>query len=310
MTSPPRAFLKAFPILNHLAVNPRATPYAIEKKVELDRPTVHAAMRALANARLVKVIERKKLPTGLVRKKYVVTPQGIVALLQAHPDYITLSKDDIRKLAEKQAKFLPLIFGKWKYFRERNVEDLAYHFLLLSVKRTGDQVGSLLAAARSGKAESSFEARLAKLSPAASLRLPESMFRLQESAHRHDIYAGVLVRPWTFNNKDARLWAETIRGDRDLFEMAEKEVSRLRGESQEDVDFWNWCSRILRGEDRRRLVELSEDSPRAEAAWELLHEMWHYQRAKALDDGKPPLTFEGLLRKSLTHFYRKRTHSE
>jgi len=278
----PRVFRKAFQVLEHLAVNPRKTAHGIEKDTRLDRPTVYSAVRILETAGLVDVVEKKKLPTGLVRKKYVVTPRGVVALLQAHPDYVRLSKDYIRRLAEKNEAFLPRIFGKWNYFREREVEDLAHNFVLLGVHFTRDEVSRLLQVAKTMKAQPSFGT--------------------QECVHRHEIYEGVLVIPWTYNNKDAKTWLDTIRNDKELFETAENEILRVRAEREEGLNRLNEYIQMLHGQEELEFFFGLED----EEAAEQFREICQYERARAMDDGKPLPTLRDVLLDLIKHAPPKR----
>ena len=278
MSKPLRSFRMAFSILKYLATHPNETPYRIEMELPLDRSTVRAALKLLVRANLVTVVGKpRRLPTGLERKEYKVTPQGIVALLQAHPDYIELTKGYLRDLAEKNVQFLPCVFGKWKSFTQQHIDDLAFKYLLISVGHTENEVDRLSEVAGGGELERSFGS--------------------QESMHRHDIYEVMLVHAPLFNTDDAEKWRSVIRHDKDLLSMAEKEVTRLRGEAVEHVKFWDGALIDLRGR-RSTLTAMSAD-PEMKGLLDMFYEWWSYARAKALDKGSPLPTLEELIRQGL-----------
>lgn len=274
----------AFPILKHLATNPVETPYAIEKTLKVDRPTVHGALRILVKANFIELVSRKRLPTGLLRKEYRVTPQGIVGLLQAHPDHVKLTKEYVRVLAEKNAPFLPSVFGKWEYFREQSVEDLAYKYLLISVTHTEDEVD--------------------RLSDVASGRELKHSFGSQESMHRHDIYEGMLVRAWMFGTDEAKKWGEVIKRDKELSSLVEKEIARLHGEAREGVKYWDGALKDFRGE-KHAVLSLVVANSEDEEVWEEFEEWWRYARARALDEGKPLPTPEELTAQATEELLQK-----
>lgn len=147
MAEQSRGFRWAFPILKFLILNPvnkknerGQTPFSIEREVHVDRPTVYEAIEMLTRADLVKVTNERSHVKGKVRT-YEANEAGLIAVLQAHSRDIVLNprepekkrrcfkvtRDDARAFAqdERLRKFLPLILGKWQYFREKEAEDLA-----------------------------------------------------------------------------------------------------------------------------------------------------------------------------------------
>jgi DNA-binding MarR family transcriptional regulator len=261
-----RSFRMSFPILKYLVINPNVTPYAIEKQLDVDRPTVLASLKLLEQAGLIAVAAKNELPTGLTRKEYKATPQGVVALLQAQPTYIQITRADIQEVAAKHTEFLPLVFGKWAYFQQKRAENQAYRFLLISAKHTEDEVDRLNVVARGENLQPSF--------------------RATESMHRHDIYEGMLISSSMFGTDEAEEWAKVIRQDTELRSAAEKEISRLRGEAQEQVEHWDGALDDLHGKKHGFISLVSADAGQAEA-YEYFEEYWRYQRAIALDEGKP-----------------------
>jgi hypothetical protein len=285
----------AFSILEHLAVHPTDTAYGIEKQAKIDRPTIRAALRILVSASLVSVASKRKLPTGLERKEYKATPQGIVALLQAHPDHIRLTKEYVRDLAAKQAAFLPLIFGKWAYFRERGVEDIAFEALLLSVKGT--------------------ESEVERLAIAATGKKPEDSRLTEECVHRHDIYEFMLCRAWNqaaFSEEAWRRWLLTIRSHPKLLRMAEQEFRRVRVEAMGHA----WSVDALFESLDAPEDEIAEEpfmwpggeffafraggGDESDFTERKLEKQAKYERAKALDEGRDPPSMQELMVSWLT----------
>lgn len=269
MSKPLRTFRQAFPILKYLAVNPNRTPYAIQEELKIERHTVLDSLKLLEKANLVTITNRKKLPTGLERKEYKTTPQGIVALLQAHPEHIKLSKSDMKKIASKNTQFLPAIFGKWETFLQMKVEDVAYEYLIGAVQHTEDEIERLNEVTRGQELKRSFAT--------------------WEPMHRHDIYEAMLIRAPMFRTHEAEEWASIVRNDKELRAMAEKEIFRLQGEAKEGVKYWEGALKELHGEPHGE-VSLVAGNPEDQDTWEKFDEWWKYTRAKALDEEKPLLT--------------------
>jgi DNA-binding PadR family transcriptional regulator len=268
-SKPTRTFRQSFPILKFLSVNPDKTAYAVEKQLKIERHTVLDSLELLEKAGLVKITDRKKLETGLERKEYRVTPQGVVALLQGHPEYIQLSKEYVRDLAEVQKPFLPLIFGKWDTFRKNKMEDTARKYLLVCVQRDKKETDRLAEVA-SGR----------ELSP--SLYATEIM-------HRHFIYQGMLIQSTWFGSDESDRWATMIRNDKEFREMAEKEILCLREEAQRELRKWDGALDELHGKRPQYtgLVLDTDGEQDYEGLAERVDEIWKYARAKALDENKP-----------------------
>lgn len=266
MTRPTRAFRMAFPIIKYLTLNPDKTAYTVAKNAKIDIPTTYKTMEILVEAHFVKVRPEGKHTTGLLKESYSVTPQGIVALLQAHPEYAQISKSDVRNMAEKQTSFLPVVFGKWEMFCQKKVEDIAYKYLMIAVQHTEDEVE--------------------RLSDVAEGREPRKSFAASGPMHRHDIYETFLLRAPMFRTSEAEEWAGLVRNDPELRTMAEKEISRLRGEAQEGVNYWDDALKELHGEPHGE-VSLVSANPEEDEIWDSFHELWKYSRAEALDEGRP-----------------------
>jgi hypothetical protein len=271
-----RTYRISFLILKHVATHPVINAYEIEKGLKLDRPTTLEAINVLANAGLVKIVQRKKLPTGYTMKKYDVTSAGIVALLQGDENLseAKLSLEDVRRLAENQSSFLPLIFGEWKWFQEKHVERLAYEYLVMAGRSTTNTVIRLS------------EASSASSKP--SPRLPQ-----HDRVFRHDIYAFMFIDSWnSFGGIDAVQWLRAIMRNERIRQMARKEALRLRQEAREQVKDWNDCLRALRGE----IPPATAVSPFLIGTKELVTLLYRDASMKALEGGKPPVTWDDIIK--------------
>ncbi len=136
---PDRAFRMSFPILKYLALKTEpVTAYKLEgekldvmrdgksRKAWIDKPTIYRALKLMEDNKQVELRDRKPCKGGRVRKKYVVTPRGVVALLWGRPDHIEISKQDAREWAKKHHDFFPKMFDLWSEFIQENVEDAAW----------------------------------------------------------------------------------------------------------------------------------------------------------------------------------------
>jgi DNA-binding PadR family transcriptional regulator len=269
MNKPARAFRMAFPILKNLGLNPDITAYAVAKRAKIDIPTTYKTMEMLVEAGLVKVRHAGKHTTGLLKESYSVTSQGIVALLQGAPRYVQISKQDVSNIARNHTGFLPLIFGRWSYFQEKGVEDLAYKFLLIAVENTEDEVEHLASVVRSEK--------------------PKPTPAREERVHRHDIYETMLVRSWIYESEEKEAWREVVTSRSDLVAMAENEIARMRTKTEEDLRLWESALAELHGKKtggKHVLLagpgaEWSQDEMDYFEAWVA------NEQAKAIDEGRP-----------------------
>ncbi len=288
MRKPIRAFRMAFPILKYLALNPDRTAYAAAKETKIDIPTTYETMRILVEAHLVKVHPEGKHTTGLLKESYSVTPQGIVALFQAIPEYVQISKTDARDIAEKQTAFLPLIFGKWKCFRDSNVEELAYDSLLIAVQHSESEVD-----------------RLAKVVNGETLE-PTSDLRAKEPMHRHAIYEGMLVGAWASDIEDdeqRERWLQVVRSDKELRAIAEGEIMRLQANDQESLEVWKLILSTLHGQSESRGYSIV---PMGSAVFGDLEQHWKYMQCVALDEGGPLPVLAEMTNRALEEFLKKR----
>jgi hypothetical protein len=275
----------AFPILKYLALNPASNKLNISNATEIDRDTVHKSLKLLAKAELVYVANKK----NPVVMQYAVSPRGIIALLQAHPDHVEVTKTDLAKLAEKHRSFLPLIFEKWADFPE----DLAYPLLFYAVKKTADEVGFLRELSQG--------------------KQPEELERFQrnEVLHKHRIYEFMFHKawadPWLEDDESCARWFWTVKGDDQLLKAAAAEIDRVHLRAQEDIQMLENDLRMLQLEDTRNRHELPDLQPgfkRVVLRLEGKHVRevfsWiDYEQALALDRGKRPPARSELLQQAI-----------
>ena len=306
----------AFPILKHLALSKDPiTPYTIEKtklevlrngKIEktwIDKPTIFKALKLLEEVRLIRAAEQKECRDGRIRKKYVVTPQGVVALLRAYPIHCTFSWQDVRNLAERQMAFLPVIFGKWNYFRQQQVEKIAFKSLFYYPSHVGPDWTGMLADMSERKS----------LATASSI-LQSRWWRLlsAECVLRHGIYGMMLVEAYGFADASPRdtPWLRIIRGDAELLEMARKELLRLRLEDEMDdaTAYYDRVSKALDGgEWPPPVTDRVWDRDRMQDDAREVRAMYRYLVASQIDEGKTPKSFGDVREQLVKEFLDRRT---
>jgi DNA-binding PadR family transcriptional regulator len=276
----------AFPILKYVAFKSEpATAYELERvkhdimrngkneKAWIDKPTIFRALRLLERAGLVRVMEQKVCRDGRVRKRYVVTHRGVVALLEGRWKYVQISKQDIRGLAEAQKSFLPLIFGKWDLFREKGVEYeaiLALHRCLRGRRQLIDRL------------------RTAADSPQAVLRPGFS-----EIAWRHDIYEKVLP-PVNLETDRAQRWLNAIHDDKEIMEMALRELQHDLTHVEEELNELKRNIMILRGERPISDWQIGGGMMLNEEGWTEIERWQKEVHSKALEEGSRVPTLEEL----------------
>jgi hypothetical protein len=272
----------AFPILKYLALNPASNKLNISNATQIDRDTIYESIGILTTANLIYVVSKR----NPIVMEYAVTPRGVVALLQATPDYVKLTRGDMAKLAENHTSFLPLIFGKWKYLPE----ELACTLLLDAVTETANEV-DLLREISEGKE--------------VTLDLRER----DEVLHRHRIYQFMLHTAWygwLSDEKSSAQWFWAIRGDDQLLEAAKAEIARIRLRAQEEVQLLDDALQLLQSEednDKNELPRLRKGfkSVICQFRGEKAHKLgvWlDFERALALDEGRALPTPSELIKKA------------
>jgi hypothetical protein len=285
-----RPFRMSFEILKFLVLNPGKTPFAIEKATKIDRPTVYAAIDLLHRAQLIEKEGEKKHAMG-VSRTYVANVRGFVALLQAdsreiilnpnesRPRYFKVTKKDIQAFAEKKElqDFLPMIFGKWKHFRDVGAEDLAYE--------------QLLVAANDVASESNDEVRkLSEISKGAD----PSPFDTLEGAPavlRDEIYEQMFRRRFFNADKSRDRFGQAISADPEILQRIERQIQWEQKTAIQEEAYLDMCLRIIRGEPTKRrpvLVDLSAEN--SEWLDKFAKARARYERAVGLDKGTDPST--------------------
>jgi DNA-binding PadR family transcriptional regulator len=280
----------SFEILKFLVLNPGKTPFATEKATKIDRPTVYAAIDLLNKAGLIEKKGEKRHALGMSRT-YGANIRGFVALLQAdsrevilnpnesRPRHFNVTKKDVQAFAEKKElqEFLPLIFGKWKQFRDSGVEDLAYE--------------QLLVAANEVASERNDEVRkLSEISKGAD----PSPFDALEGAPavlRDEIYEQMFRRRFFDLDKTRDRFGEAIRADTEIVQRIERQLQCDQKAALQEVTYLDMCLKTIRGETTTRhlgSLELSKEN--SEWLDRFVKARARYERAVGLDKGVDPST--------------------
>lgn len=307
-----------FPILKYMALkteayNPQRAPggsvtaYTLEntkldvmrngktEKGRIDKDTIFRSLKLMEQAYLVKATEEKVCRDGRVRKKYAITPQGVVALLQGHPEHVEISKEYVRGLAEMQKSFLPLIFGKWNYFCQQQLEEEAYKILLDSAKHgeIWDQVYPL-----------------AKLNEGKNAYPRHWTLMIQEDVYRHGMYGGMFVIAWLNEDEDSPWgpnWVKAIRNDKGLLEMARTELQRLRLEEEIHAIDWDHELKRLDSGNLGMQLNMLEGSTDPEQDSGFFSAAYRHVLAHRIDKGESLITFHDLTMSMIDEVLDRRT---
>jgi DNA-binding transcriptional ArsR family regulator len=116
-------------VLLFLAKNGEGSKWEISRGLKKAYSNVHSTIKELLDLGLIEVKRKRKSAKNpkMEVEYYRLTFSGLfAALLQPK-----ITWEDICEIAERQAKMLPLIFGKWSHFRASGVPD---EYLLRALK--------------------------------------------------------------------------------------------------------------------------------------------------------------------------------
>jgi len=102
--------------LKAIALNGPINIYQIEKHTRLPHATVHKVVKKAYDENFLVVKTAKQFRTGLITKTYQLTFKGLLTLLL--DERIWEHIDDI---AERYRDVLPLVFGKWSFFKKQGL---------------------------------------------------------------------------------------------------------------------------------------------------------------------------------------------
>ena len=119
-------------VLSYLAMNAPTTKYRIEKELNKSRPrirhaTLHKVISDLKASASIEVVKTDTSRVGLTMEYYDLKLIGLLGAIQADSIH-TLRKDtaqrishvfDLDSIADKYSPCLPLILGKWRFFKEK-----------------------------------------------------------------------------------------------------------------------------------------------------------------------------------------------
>lgn len=114
--------------LSTLANEGPTNVYQIKKKTGKAYSLMFNAVKELEKRRLVKLIEKKQTSRGTTANFYDLTLEGVLSVLEgelASGDRERFNYNLIHKIVKKYESLLPLIFGKWSYLQEVDLETVA-----------------------------------------------------------------------------------------------------------------------------------------------------------------------------------------
>jgi len=109
----------------------------VDKKIDRNDRTVLRHVKELERDGLIRVRARKQSKHGKPQKIYEITFLGLVKVLARQEDIY----EDIDKIAQTHASFVPLVFGKWNFFEKSGVKNVIIgHIKLASMTLNSDRV--------------------------------------------------------------------------------------------------------------------------------------------------------------------------
>jgi len=111
-------------VLWFLAENGPSSPYDVARREGLNRSSVSKALERLRKDGRVLVVKRRRAKSGVKVRIYDLSIHGLIEVLKSCKD-----RDKAKLIIDNNKEKLPLIFGKWDLFRDKNVEDIAFKIL-------------------------------------------------------------------------------------------------------------------------------------------------------------------------------------
>jgi hypothetical protein len=110
--------------LRFLAFRGPSSPYDIASMLNLHRSSTNKALKRLKRDGRVIVVGRRKARSGVRVEVYDISIHGLIEVLKS-----CKTIGDAESIIYNHAGKLPLVFGKWSFFRENNVEGIAFKLL-------------------------------------------------------------------------------------------------------------------------------------------------------------------------------------
>jgi len=90
----------------------------LRKYLGLGYATIHEAVGHLEEGGMIKTVKEEKWRTGLIKRTYDITLVGLISVLALNE--VWWDSQEIIEIVRRRSDMLPLIFGKWDYFRKRD----------------------------------------------------------------------------------------------------------------------------------------------------------------------------------------------
>jgi len=137
-------------ILNVLAENKEYAQYDLDKKIEKDYHTVLRHLQALEKNGYIHLVRTEPAEKGgKERKIYELTLNGLILVLKKRSELYSalifgkVQEETNREIEEAIDQVvsihrdkLPLIFGKWVFFKENNIKDLIVRRFIFAIQRS------------------------------------------------------------------------------------------------------------------------------------------------------------------------------
>ena len=215
-------------VLVSISQSAPVSKYEIRMKTRLAYSVVHKAVRDLLDKRFISVANTRIAKNQNTIQEYDLTGTGLLHLLRTHfstyGDMAAAKEEPITDLADIVKRYndrLPLILGKWDYFTERGIEDLAEFSLVFAITTFLES---------------------------------HSYYFFQFIAHNEDWKIAEVAlttlfvvqedpRPFasamrTLTDNQYNRWLKAMAGDKDLAALAAKKIKEILEYFEEEARFW------------------------------------------------------------------------
>ena len=120
---------RSIEILKHIAEHGPRIEYHLYKELEYSHGTIHYVLNKLNDAGLLRVAPNGKGQTGRPVKEFHLTVYGFIKVIK-YPKGL----EHIDEFAEKWGHLIPLVLGKWKYFKKMGLCKIAEERLKEAVR--------------------------------------------------------------------------------------------------------------------------------------------------------------------------------
>ena len=115
-------------VLLAIACQGRLGRYRLASELGISYSTCDVSVKRLSKRGLLRASGRKRWRTGLPMRTYELTVKGLCAVLDREK-----ARESIDEIITSNRALLPLVFGKWNFFRENDLERVAMTRLIRAV---------------------------------------------------------------------------------------------------------------------------------------------------------------------------------